>query len=235
MMQGDKLSNAIKIFNELLRNGEINTSENPEVYSYFIDNETFEILLKIAETSNVIIKKINEIIYLLPNMDNDLFGFSDKEIREELYSATNKVDNYLFKYIILIIIGKFYSSTGDNPKLLSHISLNDLINHVTSSLSSAHNNENVTEIEDAYKINIESLYSKWEGLLIKDETSYSSLKTKRGVLLRTIRFLEAQNLIKYYKNEDIINTTRRCDDIMKNFYLSYDRKEEVNNFFKGEY
>lgn len=235
MMQGDKLSNAIKIFNELLRNGEINTSENPEVYSYFIDNETFEILLKIAETSNVIIKKINEIIYLLPNMDNDLFGFSDKEIREELYSATNKVDNYLFKYIILIIIGKFYSSTGDNPKLLSHISLNDLINHVTSSLSSAHNNENVTQIEDAYKINIESLYSKWEGLLIKDETSYSSLKTKRGVLLRTIRFLESQNLIKYYKNEDIINTTRRCDDIMKNFYLSYDRKEEVNNFFKGEY
>lgn len=235
MMQGDKLSNAIKIFNELLRNGEINTSDNPEIYSYFIDNETFEILLKIAETSNVIIKKINEIIYLLPNMDNDLFGFSDKEIREELYSATNKVDNYLFKYIILIIIGKFYSSTGDNPKLLSHISLNDLINHVTSSLSSAHNNENVTQIEDAYKINIESLYSKWEGLLIKDETSYSSLKTKRGVLLRTIRFLESQNLIKYYKNEDIINTTRRCDDIMKNFYLSYDRKEEVNNFFKGEY
>ena len=143
----DKLSNAIKIFNELLRNGEINTNDNPELYSYFIDNDTFEILLKIAETSNVIIKKIDEIIYLLPNMDNDLFGFSDKEIREELYSGTNKVDYYLFKYIILIIIGKFYSSTGDNPKLLSHISLNDLINHITYSLASANNNENVAKLK----------------------------------------------------------------------------------------
>lgn len=232
MIQGDKLTNAINLFNKLLQYGQININNNLDLYNYYVDTETYEILIKIAETSNVIIRKVDEIIYLLPNIDNDLFGFSDKEIKDSLYSGTNKLDLYLFQYIIIVILGKFYSSNGDNPKLLTHISINDLLNHITSSLIVVNEDENIDEIESTYEMNIKALSVKWDGLLIQDDGGKAPLKTKRGVFLRTIRFLENQNLINYYKNEDIIKTTIKCDDIMKSFFLTYDRKEKIYNFLE---
>jgi hypothetical protein len=229
MIQSDKLTSAINLFNKLLQHGQIDTKDT-ELYNSYLDMETYEILIKIAETSNVIIKKIDQTIYLLPNIDNELFGFSDKEIKENLYSGTTKEDLYLFQYITIMILGKFYSSTGDNPKLLTHISINDLINQVTSSLSTVNKEENVDELETAYDINIKKLFTKWDGLLTQEDFTRSSLKTKRGILQRTIRFLESENLINYYENEDIIKTTKRCDDIMRSFFLNYDRKEKIYEY-----
>ena len=110
MIQSDKLTNAINLFNKLLQHGQINIKDNADLYNDYVDTETYELLIKIAGTSNVFIKKVDEIIYLLPNIDNDLFGFSDKEIKDGLYSGTNKSDLYLFQYIIIIILGKFYLS-----------------------------------------------------------------------------------------------------------------------------
>ncbi len=231
MIQSDKLTNAIDLFNKLLQYGHIDT-KNTELYNSYLDIETYEILIKIAETSNVIIKKIDQTIYLLPNIDNELFGFSDKEIKESLYSGTTKEDLYLFQYIVIIILGKFYSSTGDNPKLLTHISISDLINHVTSSLAVVNKEEDVDDLETAYDINIKKLFTKWDGLLTQDDITKASLKTKRGVLQRTIRFLENENLVNYYENEDIIKTTNRCDDIMKSFFLNYDRKEKIYEYLE---
>lgn len=231
MIQSEKLTNAINLFNKLLQHGQIDTKDT-ELYNSYLDIETYEILIKIAETSNVIIKKIDQTIYLLPNMDNELFGFSDKEIKESLYSGSTKEDLYLFQYIIIVILGKFYSSTGDNPKLLTHISINDLINHVTSSLSVVNKEENVDDLETAYNINIKKLFTKWDGLLTIDDITRASLRTKRGVLQRTIRFLESQNLVNYYENEDIIKTTKRCDDIMRSFFLNYDRKEKIYEYLE---
>lgn len=231
MMQSDKLANAINLFNKLLQYGQINTKDT-ELYNSYLDIETYEILIKIAETSNVIIKKIDQTIYLLPDIDNELFGFSDKEIKENLYSGATKEDLYLFQYITIMILGKFYSSTGDNPKLLTHISVNDLINQVTSSLSVVNKEENIDELETAYDININKLFTKWDGLLMQEDLTRSSLKTKRGVLQRTIRFLESENLVNYYENEDIIKTTKKCDDIMRSFFLNYDRKEKIYEYLE---
>ena len=231
MIQSEKLTNAINLFNKLLQHGQIDTKDT-ELYNSYLDIETYEILIKIAETSNVIIKKIDQTIYLLPNMDNELFGFSDKEIKESLYSGSTKEDLYLFQYIIIVILGKFYSSTGDNPKLLTHISINDLINHVTSSLSIVNKEENVDDLETAYNINIKKLFTKWDGLLTIDDITRASLRTKRGILQRTIRFLESQNLVNYYENEDIIKTTKRCDDIMRSFFLNYDRKDKIYEYIE---
>lgn len=232
MIYGEKLTNAVNLFNNLLQYGEININDNSELYNYYIDTETYEILIKIAETSNVTIKKVEETIYLLPNMDNDLYGFSDREIRDSLYSGTNKVDLYLFQYIVLLILGKFYSSTGDTPKLLTDISINDLINYISTSLNVVNKYDDIDAIESTYKINIKSLFNKWDGLLMHDDIVKASLRTKRGVLLRTIKFLEQQKLITYHEPEDIIKTTKRCDDIMKSFFLNYDRKEKIYNFLE---
>lgn len=232
VVQSEKIANAIAIYNKLLQYGEINIVNNSELYTYYNDEDTYEILLKITESSNVTIKKVDEIIYILPNIDNDLFGFSDKEIRDKLYSGSSKVDLYLFQYIVLIILGKFYSSTGDSPKLLTSISINDLITYVSSSLNVLNSDESVEEIENTYEINIKALAIKWNGLLTQDDISKTSLKTKRGILLRTIKFLEDEKLIKYYEDEDIIKTTRRSDDIMKSYFLNYERKEKIYEFLE---
>lgn len=229
MIPQEQLTTAIKIFNELLGKGQVDLNERSDIYDALLDDGVNDILSTIASTSKLTIRKIDKMLYLLPHMDNELYGFSEKEVKERLFSGAAKVDYYLFNYIILVIINKFYSSGGDNPKLLQHLSVNDLIKIVTSSLSGMDIEESRAN-EDLYSINFRILADRWNGLLTADEVVKGSLKTKRGVLIRVFKFLQEQGLITFHETDDIIKTTRRCDDLMKNFFLSYDRKEEISEF-----
>lgn len=233
MVPIEKLTKATNIFNELIKNGEIDLNINNYVYEALLDDEISDILNTIANTSKLIIRRVDKLLYLLPSMDNEIYGYQEKEIKEKLFSGATKVDYYLFNYINLIILNKFYSSGGDNPKLLQHLSVNDLIKLVTTSLE-AMCSEEVERAEEEYLINFNMLSDRWSGLLLTDETSKYSLKTKRGVLLRVFKFMQEEGLIKYFEDEDIILTTKRCDDLMKNFFLNYDRKEVINEFFEKE-
>lgn len=231
-MSSEKLTNAITLFNELLKNGEVDINTNSKLYNFYTDNETFDYLVTISRTSNVTVQQINGILYLLPDIDSDLYGYSDKDIRSRLYSKNKPIDYYLFQYITLVILSKFYSSSGEEPKLLTHLSINDLINHITDSLSKTYELENVDDIEIEYSLNITALYNKWIGLLATDDETDTNLKTRRGVLKRNIIFLSNQNIIEYHAAEDIIKTTKKCDDIMKSYFLNYERKEQIDLFFK---
>ena len=233
MIPIEKLTKATKVFNELVKAGEIDLDENTNAYEALLDDEVNDILNTIANTSKLIIRRVDKTIYLLPSMDNEIYGYQEKEIKEKLFSGATRVDYYLFNYINLIILNKFYSSGGDNPKLLQHLSVNDLIKLVSNSLESMCD-EDVTKTEEEYLINFNMLNDRWSGLLLADETSKYSLKTKRGVLLRVFKFMQEEGLIKYFEDEDIILTTKRCDDLMKNFFLNYDRKEAINEFFEKE-
>lgn len=229
MINYEKLIKATNIFNLLLENGQVDVNENVEVYEALLDEDTNDILNTLANTSKLIIRRIDKYLYILPSMDNNLYGFKEKEIKERLFSGATKVDYYLFNYIILVILNKFYSSGGDNPKLLQHISINDLMKIISVSLKDSEGEDNSKD--EKYDINFKLISDKWEGLLIVDETSKGSLKTKRGFLLRVFKFLQEEELIRYYEDEDIIMTTKRCDDLMKNFFLSYERKELITRFF----
>lgn len=229
MINYEKLIKATNIFNLLLENGQVDINENVEVYEALLDEDTNDILNTLANTSKLIIRRIDKYLYILPSMDNNLYGFKEKEIKERLFSGATKVDYYLFNYIILVILNKFYSSGGDNPKLLQHISINDLMKIVSVSLKDSEGEDKYKD--EKYDINFKVISDKWEGLLIVDETSKGSLKTKRGFLLRVFKFLQEEELIRYYEDEDIIMTTKRCDDLMKNFFLSYERKELITRFF----
>ena len=229
MINYEKLIKATNIFNLLLENGQVDVNENVEVYEALLDEDTNEILNTLANTSKLIIRRIDKYLYILPSMDNNLYGFKEKEIKERLFSGATKVDYYLFNYIILVILNKFYSSGGDNPKLLQHISINDLMKIISVSLKDSEGEDKSKD--EKYDINFKLISDKWEGLLIVDETSKGSLKTKRGFLLRVFKFLQEEELIRYYEDEDIIMTTKRCDDLMKNFFLSYERKELITRFF----
>lgn len=229
MINYEKLIKATNIFNLLLENGQVDVNENVEVYEALLDEDTNDILNTLANTSKLIIRRIDKYLYILPSMDNNLYGFKEKEIKERLFSGATKVDYYLFNYIILVILNKFYSSGGDNPKLLQHISINDLMKIISVSLKDSEGEDKSND--EKYDINFKLISDKWEGLLIVDETSKGSLKTKRGFLLRVFKFLQEEELIRYYEDEDIIMTTKRCDDLMKNFFLSYERKELITRFF----
>lgn len=233
MIPIEKLTKATNVFNELLSRGEIDLNINTNIYEALLDDEINDILNTLANTSKLIIRRVDKIIYLLPQMDNELYGYQEKEIKEKLFSGATKVDYYLFNYINLVILNKFYSSGGDNPKLLQHLSVNDLMKVVSASLE-AMCDENSAQAEESYLINFKMLNDRWSGLLIADETSKNSLKTKRGVLLRVFKFMQDEGLIRYFEDEDIILTTKRCDDLMKNFFLNYERKEVINEFFERE-
>lgn len=230
MINFEKLTKATNIYNRLVYGGQIDLTVDTDIYEELLDEDINDILNTMAGASKLILKKVDRILYALPAMDNEIYGFKEKEIKEKLAAGATRADYYLFNYIVLVILNRFYSSGGENPKLLQHISVNDLIGIVSDSFKGIDDEEKVLK-QETYEMNFKAIGDRWEGLLIVDETSKSSLKTKRGVLLRIFKFLQDQDLIRYYENEDIIKTTRRCDDLMKNYFLNYDRKVLINEFF----
>ena len=75
----EKLTKATNIFNELIKNGEIDLNINNYVYEALLDDEISDILNTIANTSKLIIRRVDKLLYLLPSMDNEIYGYQEKE------------------------------------------------------------------------------------------------------------------------------------------------------------
>lgn len=226
-----KIADATKVFNELLKNGEVNIHENPEFYEKYC--EVYDVFINMAENFDMKVMKIGDIVYMLPNSTNEVFGVTEKEIKALMPTGTALIDHYLFQYITLLIFSKFYSVVGDAPKLLTYVSFNSMIEYITANLKVLAEDDNIDEIEEENKISINTLYKRWDNFLIdEDGKKETGEKLKKTTLRKVLKALEKERLITVHEDDGTFETTRRCDDLMKNFYLGYERRTEVSKFIE---
>jgi len=218
------LEKAMRIYYFLLKDGELTIDKNKELYLDYSDSEVRNLLEIMAKESDVTIEKYNQVVYLIPNEDNDVIGIKDMELQKVISYDARKIDFYLSQYIITILITVFYSGRGNFVKSRDFIRLGELEEIVTERLNFANGKKNIEREQEEARFNITAMFEHWSALQI-DEAGRR--KTKYGYIRSVCSFLAKHDLLIYDALEEDIRPTNKMTHLMTYHFLQLDRLEMI--------
>ena len=222
------MERALKIYQRLLEKGQITDTEDKELYFEFKDPEVRNILDIMEKELNFKIISAPHSIYFVPNLENNLLGFSVKDIRESIKKDAKLIDAFLEVYIIMLILYMFYGGKNKNPKQADFLQVKDIVNKLDETLK-ATSEEEAEKIEERYSINFIQVSNYWKAKALIEE---NKLKTRTGTVLTACKLLKNEKLIIITDDDTEIRATKKLDDLMQYYYLSEDRIYEINDIFK---
>jgi len=225
---------ALKIFRILIEQGELSRGDYGDLFVEYLDSEVQGVLNNFEEEMDCSIKKIGNTLYLLPNYDNSILGFRNKDWREWLGASATNLDVYLGYYITMFILFKFYGGKNKNPKKLEFLRMVNLIEDLDGRFKLMLEGEEaeVQKNEEEFGINLIKVSRYWMEKIVDEE---NKKKTKFALVRKICRLLESEKLIYLIDDDNEIRTTRKLDDIMTYYYLNDSRIEEINSIFsQGE-
>ncbi|MGM0607187.1 MAG: DUF6063 family protein [Candidatus Muiribacteriota bacterium] len=224
-----ELKTAIKIFKNLLKNGQINKDKDIEHFIDFKTPEIREVLYTFEEELDFKIVEAGETVYLIPQTSNELLGFTNKDFREWISSSARLSDAFLLSYISMLIFSLFYGGKNRDPKQREFLRVTQLIEKLDENFSVVlKNQEKTKDIEEKYSLNFSKIAQLWDS---KQEYEEGKLKTKTGTILSVCRLLQRENLIKLIDDNKEIRPTQKLDDLMINYYLNEERIQEINQIW----
>lgn len=223
----------IRIFKILLEKGQLDRDEHSDLFIEYLNSEVQEVLSEFEEEMDCKVIKINNTIYLLPNYDNSLLGFRNKDFREWLGANARLSDVYLAYYIVMFILHQFYGGKNKNPKQREFIRMMTLIDEVDKRFEVIlnSNQEDMMKKEEELSINLISIAEVWNQKIVHEENKRT---TKLGTVTRICSLLEQEKLIRLMEDKKEIRTTKKLDDLMTYFFLNDSRIEEINSIFAEE-
>lgn len=228
----ESMKAAIKIFKELVVNGELNKKENFDLYGSFIEIDVQEVLAIFEDEFECKFLNFDDTVYLVPKLEGFILGQKPADLRQYFGSNATQKDVYLGYYIIMFILYEFYSGANRDPKKVDFIQINHLITKLDDRFARLEelNDEEADDLEEEYMINIQSSVKLWNALLTDHETKQ---KTKYNIIKKVCKILEEQKLA--YIIEEQIRTTTKLDTLMRQYYLHADRLTSINRAFeRGE-
>ena len=121
------MEEAFRIYKRLLEKGQITDTEDKELYFNFKEQEVRDILDVMARELDFRIVAVPHAVYFVPNVENNLFGFSLKDVRESVKKDANLKDAFLQIYIIMTILYMFYGGKNKNPKQVDFLQIKDIL------------------------------------------------------------------------------------------------------------
>ena len=220
---------AQRIFNSLLKKGELEEKSNKELYQYYISDEGVREALEIIQReSKVRIKHTNGIIYLIPDMDNEIFRFNINECTNKSLLGEKQENVYLSYLIMSVIFAEFTNQLAP----ASYIEIPSILSLVDDSLNRSTSKENIYQEEVKAAFNVKRCKDIWDAKPKWNEHDKKGIFTRKsdyqiGCIRRIIVFLQNQNLVKVISDEDKIVPSRRLMDLMNVYFLDEDRKSEI--------
>ena len=229
---------AQRIFNNLLKKGELEEKSNKELYRYYISDEGVREALEIIQNeSKVRIKHTNGIIYLIPDMDNEIFRFNLKECTNKSLLGEKQENVYLSYLIMSVIFSEFTNQLAP----ASYIEIPSILSLVDESLSRSTSKEDIEKEEVKAAFNVRRCKDIWDAKPKWNEHDKKGIFTRKldyqiGCIRKIITFLQNQNLINSISDEDKIVPSRRLMDLMDIYFLDEDRKMEIEELLclKGD-
>lgn len=210
----DEVKASQEIFYYLLEHHELREEDAPQLYKYYTENESVQNLVKSqGEISDSAIERYGDVIYIIPGMQNRFLGYSKAQLKRELCrsTATDK-DYYLVQFAILVLLLEFYDGQGSSSKTRDYIRVGDLQNSITAHLREGAEKYDENE-QNLYGTAFSEMLQAYEALR-SDERGSRQKTTKEGFLYHILRFLQAQGLIEYIEQDEMIKTTKKLDHFM---------------------
>lgn len=218
----------------LMQEGELTRQKDATLYDLYNEPNVSETINIMKREMNVDILKINGSIYIIPNAQNEYLGIKKQDFKKLARTSKrqqgDEIDYFISSYIIITIIIKFYSGKNINPKVRTSLNIEDVERYITERLTELAQKSDVKIIEHSNSINIVSVYNRWYSMINDIENKYL---TRTEFIKRVCSFLEVHKLIKYFSDEEIIETTKKFDDLIT-FYMDYDRKIIIENILNSE-
>ncbi|MDD2555588.1 MAG: DUF6063 family protein [Syntrophaceticus sp.] len=225
------LKTAIRIFNKLLDNGQLDRETEGDLFLEYRDPEVRSILAEFEEEMEFTIVDASSVIYLVPDSGNGLLGFTTKDMRGWIASDARLVDAYLLCYISMCILYLFYGGRNRNPKQRDFLGFNTVIEELDSRFAMAlDDSEQAAVLEERHAVNFAKIAELWES---KQGFVEGARKTRSGTVLNVCRRLEREGLLRIADDDREIRTTRKLDDLMMNYYLNDSRVGEIIELFAG--
>lgn len=227
------LKKALRIYRKLMEKGELDGKTDSELYMDFKNEEIRRILEQFEEELNFRLLDTGSRIYLIPDLDNDVMGYTMKEFRTKISTEARLADAYLQSYICMLIFYLFYGGKNTNPIQREFIQTKDLIEELDQKMKGYLENEDDTiGTENAYGINFLRIAQIWDNKQIGDG---AARKSKLGTVKRAYSQLEEERLIRILEDGEQIRRTKRMDDLFLYYYLDQERVQEIHGIFgQGE-
>jgi hypothetical protein len=224
------LEKAMRIYYFLLKEGELTFENNKELYLDYSDGEVRSLLEIMAKESDVSIERFNQVVYLIPDEDNDVIGIKDMDLQKIISYDARKIDFYLSQYIITMIIMVFFSGRGSFVKSRDFIRLAEFEEMITSRLSYANSKKNIQREQEEALFNITAMFEQWNALQIDEQ---GKRKTKYGYIRSVCGFLAKHDLLIYDMVEEDIRPTNKLTHLMMYHFLDGDRIEVIDKILGG--
>jgi hypothetical protein len=220
---------ALQIYAKLLKDGQINSSSDGELFLEYRKEEVRSILYELEEELGFTLLDVGQTVYLIPGLENDILSYSMKDIREFISTNARLIDAYLETYIIMFMFYLFYGGKNNNPVQRSFIQMNVLIEELDKRFENYLSQGEIMEsAEDNYGINFRKIAEYWTSKQAYEE---GKIKTKEGTIIKACRQLEKDKLIRLVENNREIRPTDRLKDIFINYYLNEERVIQIQSFF----
>lgn len=225
----EHFKSAVKIFKQLLLDGELSRKENSFLYGEYLEYEVQEALSCFEEEFECKLLNFDDSIYLVPNINSHIISMQPSEFRRYFGSnATNK-DVYLGYYIIMFIFFEFYNGKNRDPKKTDFIQISHLISRLDERFEQLGKLESdkIETLENDYGVNLSTSIELWTNMLVAHD---SKRKTKSNVIKNVCDILEDNKLA--YVVEDQIRSTKKLDILMRQYYLNADRTKLILEAFE---
>lgn len=210
----DEVKASQEIFYYLLEHHELREEDAPQLYKSYMENDSVQNLVKsqgsIADST---VERYGDVIYIIPETQNRFLGFSKAQLKKELCrsTATDK-DYYLAQFSILILLLEFYDGQGSSSKTREYIRVGDLQNSISAHLKEGAEKYDESK-QDLYGVAFTEMLQVYEALR-SDERGSRQKTTKEGFLHHILRFLQAQGLLEYIEQDEMVKTTKKLDHFM---------------------
>lgn len=210
----EDINQSQNIFSYLIQHRELREDEDIALYKSYTENENIMDLVKMnGKASNSIVERYGNVIYLIPNEDNNYLGYSKQDLKAKLCKsgATDK-DYYLSQFVILTLLVEFYDGQGSSSKARDYFRVGDLLNSISERLNEGVS-RNEIEVEDRDGLAFSNMLEAFEALRSEEKGSRAKT-TKEGFIYNILKFLEKQTLIDYIEEDEMIKTTKKLDQFM---------------------
>lgn len=224
------IKSALKIYYKLLEKGQIDKSNDSELFFEYRKDDVREFLYQFEEELEFKLLDVGNTVYLIPNLENDILGYSMKDFRENIATSATLTEAYLQSYIFMTIFFMFYGGKNTNPIQREFILTRDLIEYLDKRMQTYIDSREETEtMEENHSINFLRISEYW---LSKQVSGEGSRKTKVGTLLKAYNQLEKENLIRVLEDGNQIRRRKKLDDIFISYYLDENRINEIQSIFE---
>lgn len=229
-MEEKNLDKAIDILTKLMNGEAVGKSSDVALYEAYSTNaEVYDLVHRMLGGMNIQLYEYHDSLYITPGDNNQVFGFTNGDLRKELGLKVNR-ELYLCYFIIYQIITCFYSdSAGYN--FTEYVRIEDVLEAVDTSLSHIIDKLEILVQNETEENSFKTIAMVWNDLPAATEESVRAAKnSKAGYIKLVLNFLVSQQLMA--ESEERYYLKEKAKALIEHYFE--DSKGRLYQIIKGE-